>query len=181
MAIPAVGAALTGPVGMGFLFSMQAAGLVMDFQNTKNQQQLIKMGRDLEKSAIETNLEAVRVESNQASLDSMVQLRKNLGTQMVNQAARGTQSGVGTALTLSNTAVANFNSDEKTRRMNLLTKEANLRAQNVLSGLHTLQSETQLGQAQTSRLINSLPVSSAYDKFSRTKLAKDWGFGMEPV
>lgn len=187
MANAAVGAASTaaglagGPIGIGFMLSMQAAGMVMDFQNTKNNMKLVTMGRQLEKAAIDSNLEAIRVESNQASLDEMVQLRQNLGSQIVNQAARGTQTGVGTAQTLSQSSVNNFNADEKTRRMNLLVKEANLRASDVLSGLHTLQSETQLGQAQTSRLFNTLPISSAYDRFSRTKLGKQWGLGMEPA
>lgn len=178
-----VGAAglLGGPVGMGFMLAMQAAGLILDYSNTKSQMKMIQTGRDLEKAAIETNLEAVRLESSEASLNEMKQLRQNLGTQMAVQAARGTASGAGTAAVLSQTSVGAFNADERSRRMNLLAKESELRASNVLSGLHTLQSETQLGQAFTSRALNALPISSAFDQFKRTDLGKKWGFGLEPA
>lgn len=165
----------------GVLLAFQAAGLVTDYRATKSSQKLIQKGRQLEQAAIETNLEAVRLESGQASLDEMKQLRQNLGTQIAMQAARGNAPGAGTALTLQNEAVSNFNADERTRRMNLIAKESQLRASNILSGLHTLQSETQLGQAMTSRLVNTLPLSSAVDEFRKSKLGKQWGFGLEEV
>lgn len=166
---------------MGFLMAMEAAGLIFDYANVQNEKKMIQVGRNLEKAAIETNLEAVRLESNEASLNAMKQLRQNLGSQIATQAARGTRSGVGTALSLSQTSISNFNADERARRMNLLSKEANLRASNVLSGLHTLQSETQLGQAFTGRVLNQLPISSTFKQFQKSELGKKWGFGMEPA
>lgn len=142
---------------------------------------MIQQGRQLEQAAIETNLEAIRLESGQASLDEMKQLRQNLGTQIAQQAARGNAPGMGTALTLQQESIGTFNADERTRRMNLLAKESQLRASNILSGLHTLQSETQLGQAFTSRLLNQIPLSSGIDEFRRSSLGKKWGFGFEEV
>ena len=168
-------------IGMGFLMSMQAAGMIVDYTQTKNSQKLIQQGRDLEKAAIETNLEAVKLESGEASLEAMKQLRINLGTQMVTQAARGTRTGAGTALNLAQTSQSNFNADERKRRMNLISKEANLRATNVLSGLHTLQSETQLGQAMTSRMWNTISTGAVTKAFGQSKLGKQWGFGLEPA
>jgi hypothetical protein len=164
---------------LGFLLAMQAAGTVIDWQQTKSKQKLIKKGRDLEKAAIESNMEAAKLESGQASLEEMKDLRQNLGSQIAMQAARGTASGVGSALSLQQKSVGTFNQDERTRRLNLLSKEANLRAQNVLSGLHTLQSETQLGQNLTKRIFETLPVSQIGKEFGRTELGRKWGFGEE--
>ena len=161
------------------LLAFQAAGMVIDYRNTRSQQKLIHQGRQLEQASIETNLEAVRLESSQASLAEMKELRQNLGTQIAMQAARGNAPGAGSSITMQAAAVGAFNTDERTRRMNLLAKEANLRASKILSGLHSLQSETQLGQALTSRFIKSVPVSAAFDKFGETELGKSWGFGLK--
>jgi hypothetical protein len=63
----------------------------------------------------------------------------------------------------------------------LLSKEAQLRANNVLSGLHTAQSETQLGQSITSEIFNTLPVSSLFDyafgkkKSNASESSFSWG------
>ena len=169
------------PIFSGALLAFQAAGLVTDYRATKSSQKLIQQGRALEQASIDTNLEAIRLESSEASLAEMKQLRQNLGTQMAMQAARGNAPGAGSSVTMANASIGAFNTDERKRRMNLLAKEANLRASNILSGLHSLQSETQLGQALTSRIINTLPVSSAADSFRNSSLGKKWGFGLEEV
>lgn len=170
-----------GPAYMGFLLAMQAAGTVIDWQQTKSKQKLINMGRQLENASFESNLEALKLESSQASLNEMKDLRQNLGSQIAMQAARGTATGVGSSMSLQQKSFNTFNQDERTRRLNLLSQEANLRANNVLSGLHTLQSETQLGQQLTKRVVNNLPISTAYKEFSQSSLGKKWGFGLEPA
>jgi len=170
-----------GPAYMGFLLAMQAAGSIIDWRQTKSNQKLIQMGRTLENAAFESNLEALKLESSQASLSEMQDLRQNLGSQIAMQAARGTATGAGSAASLQNKSISTANQDERTRRLNLLSKEANLRANNVLSGLHTLRSETELGQNLTKRLVNNLPISSAFKEFSNSSLGKKWGFGLEPV
>jgi len=159
------------------LLAFQAAGLVLDYRSTRNNQKLIQQGRRLENAALETNLEAVRLESSEASLASMQELRQNLGTQIAQQAARGNAAGAGMSITMQADSVGSFNKDKQTRRMNLLAKESNLRASNILSGLHTLQSETQLGQDLTSRIINTIPTSQIFDKFGKTAFGKKMGFG----
>jgi hypothetical protein len=163
-----------------FLLSMEAAGAISSIWENKSKMKTIQQGRQLEKAQYESNMEALQYESNQDAIASMKQLRLNLGTQMAVNAARGTQSGVGTAATLSNQSVSSYKNDEQRRRMNLLAKEANLRATNVLSGLHTLESETQLGRASFD-VIKSLPTSSAVDQFRRSDLGKRWGFGLSPA
>ncbi len=174
----------------GILLAFQAAGVIFDYRNTRNQQKMIQQGRALEKAALDANLEAVKLQSGEESLASMQQLRKNLGSQIATNAARGTASNAGTAFSLSNKSISSFNEDERMRRFNLLSKEANLRAQDVLSGLHTLQSETQLGQAFTGRLLDKIPLSSSIDKFMESDLGKRWfgeskkpdaGYGLTPM
>ena len=163
----------------GFLLAFQAAGLVIDYRNTRNNQKLIQTGRQLDQASFEANLEAARLESSQASLNEMKELRQNLGTQLAMNAARGTNSGQGSAFINFQESISTANADERTRRMNLLSKESALRANNVLSGLHSLQSETQLGQAMTSRFINAVGTTSNIDAFRRSSLGKKWGFGLD--
>ena len=158
----------------GFLASMQAAGLVMDYSSTKSNQKIIRKGRQLENAQYQTNLEMLRMESSQASLNEMRELRQNIGTQIAVAGAKGQSGWAGV-----NQATFAFGQDERTRRMNLLTKEAQLRASKVLSGLHSLESETQLGRQFASRALNTLPASSLLSAFGKTELGKQWGFGLE--
>lgn len=165
----------------GFLAAMQAAGAIIDYNTTKHSQGLINKGRELENAAFNTNLEAIKTESEEQSLMEMQQLRKNIGTQIATNAARGNNSGQGSSILGIQSSISNANADERARRINLLSKEANLRASNVLSGLHTAQSETELGQKMTSRLFNSIPASGLFDAFAGSPLGKKWGFGLGEV
>lgn len=141
-----------------FLFSMQAAGMVSSIFGKRSQQKYIQLGRTLEQEQYKTNLQAVRLQSAEGSLSEMKELRQNIGSQIAIQAARGNRGGSSYAgiSKASNT----FNQDEQKRRMNLLASESELRANHVLSGLHSLQSETQLGQALSSELLNSIQTTS---------------------
>jgi hypothetical protein len=158
----------------GFLAGMQAAGLVMDYSSTKSKQKIIRKGRELEDAQYQNNLEILRMESQQASLKEMQDLRTAIGTQIVSASVRGVGS-----FGAVNKSLNSFSADERTRRLNLLAKEANLRSANVLSGLHTLESETQLGQQFTSKALNTLPASSLISSLGKTELGKKWGFGLE--
>ena len=144
---------------LGILLGMQAAGMIVDYTQTRRQQGLIQAGREIEQAQYEANLESLRTQTEQESLFAMKKLRQNIGTQIAVHAARGTSSAGGTASTLRQTSMAAFSEDERVRRMNQLAKEADLRAGNVLSGLHALSSQTQLGQAMQQRFINLIPIS----------------------
>jgi hypothetical protein len=74
--------------------------------------------------------------------------------------------------------MAAFSEDERVRRMNQLAKEADLRAGNVLSGLHALSSQTQLGQAMQQRFINLIPISSLTAGLGKKAKAS---YGLEEV
>lgn len=141
-----------------FLLSMQAAGLVSSLFGASSQQKYIQLGRKLEQEQYAANLKALQLQSAEDSLSSMKQLRQNIGTQIAVQAARGNRGG--SSYSGISRSSANFNSDERARRMNLLAKESELRANHVLSGLHSLESETQLGQSLTSTFLNSAQTTS---------------------
>lgn len=164
----------------GILLGMQAAGMIVDYTQTRRQKGLIQAGREIEQAQYEANLEALRAQTAQQSLSAMQQLRQNIGTQIAVQAARGTSSSGGSALALRQSSMKAYSQDEQVRRMNQLAKEADLRAGNALSGLHALSSETQLGQAMQSRFLNLIPLSSMMTnlgdkqkttKFGMTELA----------
>ncbi len=162
----------------GILLGMQAAGMIVDYTQTRRQQGLIQAGREIEQAQYEANLESLRAQTEQESLFAMKQLRQNIGTQIAVQAARGTSSAAGTAATLRQTSMAAFSEDERVRRMNQLAKEADLRAGNVLSGLHALSSQTQLGQAMQQRFINLIPLSKMlYETDKKAKAS----YGLEEV
>lgn len=145
---------------IAFLLAMQAAGMVIDWYGNSQQKQIGRMGTQIEQAGIENQIQMTRLESEEASLAAMKNLRKTLGSQAAVLAARGTRGGVGSALTLSNESVTNFNSDERMRRMNLLSKETNLRAQNFMVGLHQMTAESQMGQALRQRFFDKLPMAS---------------------
>ena len=159
--------AVTGIVPLdGFLLAMQAAGAIYNVNEAKGQKKMIQMGRQLEQAQFESNLEAARLEASESSLAELQQLRQNIGNQIAINAARGTSSANGSAAVSMQNSERTYAKDEKARRMNLLTKENQLRAGNVLSGLHTLQSETKLGQSLTNQIFNTLPISGLANYFS---------------
>jgi len=150
-----------------FLLSMQAAGMVTSLFGAKSQDKYIKLGRQLEQGQYDTNLKAIKLQSAESSLDEMKQLRQNIGTQIAVSAAKGSRGSV--SYTGIKQSSANFDSDERTRRMNLLAKESELRANHVLSGLHSLQSETELGQSLTKTFLNTVQTSTLLGQFGNKK------------
>lgn len=167
------------------LLAAQASGMIVDYFGTRNQIRMGRMGRSVEEAGINASIEMTRAESEEASVAAMQNLRQTLASQAAIFAARGTRAGVGSALTISEGSVGEFNQDEKARRMNLLAREAQLRAGNVLSGLHQLTSETQLGQSMTKRWFDKIPTDPTVFKAFGKKIGDDFkstfGFGMTPV
>jgi len=82
------------------LLAMQAAGMITDFFGTQNQAQLMKMGMKVQQAGIESDLAMTKLESQDASLQAMKQLRQTMGTQIATMAARGTAAGAGSAFML---------------------------------------------------------------------------------
>lgn len=151
------------------LLAMQAAGMVVDYFGTRQQDQLMKQGMKIQQAGFETDLAQTRLASQNDSLAAMKQLRQNLGSQIAVMAARGTNPGAGSAFSILNESQGNFNADETIRKMNLLGKENQLRGQSALSKLQYSGDSSKLWQGFASRTFN---------KFSSSASAYSQGFGM---
>ena len=168
------------------LLAMQAAGMITDYFGTKQQDQLMKMGMKVQQAGIEANLYQTRLESQDASLQAMKQLRQTMGTQIAVMAARGTSTAGGSSVSLLNESIANFNSDEKIRRMNLLGRENQLKGQSAMSRLQYSSDSSKLWQGFASRTINKFPSmvsgwTGGASAASGASAAGSQGFGMTSI
>lgn len=145
---------------MTLLLAMQAAGMVTDYLGTKSQADMLKMGLKVQQASLESNLEQNRLEAANESLSSMKQLRQTIGSQIAVMAARGTFTGAGSAASLLNESVGNFNSDERIRRINALGRENQLRGNSAMSRLQYSSDVSKLWQGFASRTINNFSTNS---------------------
>lgn len=143
------------------LLAMQAAGMVIDYFGTQQQQDFADYGAKIQQAGIEANIQQTRLDTEDASLSALQNLRKNMGTQLAIFAARGTASGAGSAFSLITENIGNFNSDERMRRMNLLGRENTLKAGGAISKLNQQAENSKLWQGFAQRTINRIPVGSA--------------------
>lgn len=151
------------------LLAMQAAGMVTDYIGTKEQARMMGMGSQLEQLGIEANIQQTRLAAEDETLQSMKNLRKNLGTQLAVFAARGTASNAGNAVGILNESLSNFYADERTRRLNLMGKETALRGQGLISSLNASGEKSKLWQGFAQRTINRFPTSpESWDKFGKS-------------
>lgn len=162
-----------------FLLAMQAAGMVMDYYGNKQQIAMGRMGQRVEQAGIESNIAMTRLQSEEAGLNAMRNLRQTLASQAAVMAARGTSSGAGSALAIRGESVGEFNADERSRKINLSANEAGLRAGITMSKLHQWTSETRMNQAMRKRM---------FDNFSFNALSPNpggntpkGGYGMTPA
>ena len=142
---------------IAFLLALQAAGMVMDYMATKDQLRMAKMGGKIEQAGIESEIQTTRLQTEEDSLQAMIQLRQNLGSQAALFAARGVQGGQGTAFLFSNQSVGNFNADERMRRTNQLGNEARLKAGMTLSKLHQTTYAANTTSEFNKRSLNRFP------------------------
>lgn len=142
-----------------FLLAMQAAGAIGDIIGTDAQARTLKKGAEVEQANIQTRLNEEQLGAALSAVDSMKALRQTLATQRAIFAAKGTNPGAGSASIVAASSVHEAGVDERIRRMNLLSREAALRANSTLAGLHALAGETQLGQQLSQRLFKQIPFS----------------------
>jgi hypothetical protein len=168
------------------LLAMQAAGMVTDWYATQQEKAIGRMGEGLNQAAINANMATLRAQSEEQSAMAMQKLRQTIGSQIAIQAARGVQSGAGSSLALMKDSEREFGQDERARRMNLLVSENELRAKGVLSGLHQLKSETELGRKVSKDFFNKMPTDpKAYSQIG-SNLKSDFNnfksaFGMTSI
>ena len=146
---------------------MQASGTIADVTATHEERALGRLGSSVEQERINTRLEEERTAAAINSLDSMQQLRQILASQRTMFAARGQSATAGTAFDIQQASVSEFESDERTRRMNLLMKESTLRSAGASSSLSTLSSETKLGKSLSQRAFDKVDFSELSKQFEK--------------
>lgn len=156
------------------LLAMQAAGMVTDYFAMQQEKAMGRMGENLTQAAIDSNIAMARAQTEDESAMAMQRLRQTIGSQIAIRAARGQSSGAGSALTSMKESEGAFNQDERARRMNLLQSENELRAKGVLSGLHQLKSETELGRKVSQDFFKMIPTSPTALKQIGTNLSDEF-------
>ena len=158
-----------------FLLSLQAAGAISDVIGTQQQVNTVRRGAQVEKELIETRIAEEQLGASLAAVDSMKALRQTLASQRAMFAANGTNPGAGSAFIAQATSINEAGSDERIRRINLLSKEATLRAGGALTAMHAIAGETQLGQQLSKRLFEQIPFSELHKKLETKKPAASIG------
>lgn len=147
------------------LLGMEAAGMVINYLGNQNQIAMGRMGAELEQAAINSNIEITRAQAEDQTLQSMRKLRQNLGSQIAIQAARGNSSVGGTAVSLLNQSISNFNEDKSSRNLNMMGRINELKAQSTLSRLHEQGFENKLNTDFTKSIFNQIPFAYALNSF----------------
>lgn len=142
------------------LLAMQAAGMIIDWYGSKQQVALGRMGAKVEQAGIESNIAQSRLETEDQTVEAMKQLRQNLGSQAALFAARGQRGNAGSALSISNESISNFDSDKRMRDINQKGREAALKAGMTMSKLHQSASESDIWSSFLSRSAKNFPASS---------------------
>jgi len=148
------------------LLAMQAAGMVYDYMGTKRQEAFNQMGEKVQNAGIEANIYQTRLETEEASLASLHQLRQTIGTQIAIMAATGRSTVGGTSQSIFAESIGNANADERVRRLNQMGRENQLQAGKVQSMLTSQSENSKLWQGFASRSLNSL--SSNPDVYKKT-------------
>jgi hypothetical protein len=161
------------------LLAMQAAGMVTDFLGAKNQQKFGEMGLKVQKAGINANIYQTRLETEAASLQAMQDLRRNMGTQIAVQAARGNSTANGSAVALFQESISDFNADERMRQINQLSRENELKAGGTIAQLNQSANNSKLWSSFASRSLERFPTSAA-GWGAMGKAAKS-SFGLTPV
>lgn len=144
---------------IALLLAMQAAGMIVDWLGTQEQQRIANMGAKIQQAGIEANIQQTRLEAEDESVQALINLRKQLGAQAAIFAARGTAQGAGNSVLFTQESISDYKSDERMRRMNLLGRENELKAGGLISKLNQQGQNTKLWQGFAQRSMNRIPTS----------------------
>ena len=165
------------------MLAAQGAGMIIDYMGRENQIELGRQGEAMQQQNISEQIQTSRLQTEDASLQAMKQLRMNLGTQAATLAARGIRSGAGTAALFGNESVGNFNADERIRKVNQRGNEAALKAGGMIASLHQQTAEANTWNEFRTNAINKIPTTpEAWDQISKGFSAESgYGFGLSKV
>lgn len=151
------------------LMGAQAAGMITDYVGVQQQKRMGRLGADLDRAVIDTNIETAAMQTEQDSVNSLRMLRQTIASQAAIFAARGVRAGAGSAAGITNDSISRQKADERIRRINLLTKQSELRAQSAMVGMHQLASESQLGRELGKRMFNTISSGAIGEAFKSGK------------
>lgn len=157
------------------MMAFQASGAVINYFQNVESKRMIEIGRQLEQSAFETNLEAIRLQAAESSLEAMKKLRHTIGSQIAVQAARGTRTGVGSALGIQEASFRGFSEDERIRKLNLLMGETSLRSGHTMSELKAIQQKSALDKDLFNKVFQT--VANRGNIESAQQIGSSFGFG----
>ena len=165
---------------LAFLLAMQASGMIIDYLGKQDQIRMGRMGAKLEQESINADIASSRLQYEEQSLQAMKQLRQNMGSQAALFAARGIRSGTAMPLLFSSESVGNFNSNERIRKLNQTTHEAQLKAGMTMSKLHQKTNENKIWNEFRQSAISKVPTSpQAWQGFNQA--FSNGGFGLTKV
>lgn len=104
------------------LIAAQSAGIATNIWKTSQASKLAGVGADLDRRAIDLQMQQNALVSTQQAISNAQNFRDVIAAQNVQFATRG-QTG-GSAASLQNDSVREFNKDERTRKLNLDIKNA---------------------------------------------------------
>ncbi len=153
--------------------------MIVDYMGAKNQQEQMQLGMKLQQAGFEANQKELQAQVAEESLNDMKKLRQTLGTQIAMNAAAGRKTGAGSALLSFNESISAFNADERIRKMNVLGKNNQLKANMAISRLQNSSDISKLWQGFGGRTINRFP--SSYSGWQQANKDMQEGFGLTKV
>jgi len=143
---------------IAFFLAAQAGGMIMDYMGTSNANAADQEAMRRQEEAINFSIATSRLQTEDASLQSMKELRQNLGTQAAIFAARGVSSASGVSILSSEESVSNFNADERMRRLNQVMNEKRQKAGLEIAKTETKAFKNKNWNAFGTRVINKIPT-----------------------
>lgn len=158
--------------------SFLAAGFAFDWFSTGSQRRLLEKGQELDHAGLDYKLSAIRAQSAEESLQSMIELRQTIGSQIAANAAMGRSSGVGSAFFIGANSIANQGKEERIRGFNLTSKELQVGADRIKGDLGVLGKKTEMTNKLLGRIFKDLPGPSAISEWANQNKE---GFGLDSV
>lgn len=171
------------PIPVGFLLAAQAGGMIFDWIGMQDQNDQAAAAARLQQEAIQSSIATSRLQTEDESLRSLVQLRQNLGTQAAVLAARGIRAGAGVGVIAATESEGNFNADERMRRINQMMNEKRLKAALEISKMQQQAFENNNWNAFVTRTINRIPTDPKYyEELGKSIVPKKSGsYGLTPA
>ncbi len=125
------------------LMGAQAAGFGINLWGTSQANRMIGMGANLDKQALDLRMEQNTLASTEAAIANQERLRETIGLQAAMFAARGQRGGAGTAAAIQNKSLIDFGREERSRQMNLMFAQSNIKGQKAAIGMQAAGQKAQ--------------------------------------